>query len=113
VRCPPTFAAVAEDYIRLHVRRNVKTAKNRREVEARIRDQLIARWGDRPIAEIRKRDVVRMVDAIVKAGGDDPKPGSRRRAGGPNGARHALSTARALFNWAVERDRYGLAGRRA
>jgi integrase len=51
-----------------------------------------------------------MVDAIIKAGGDDPKPGSRRRAGGPNGARHELSTARALFNWAVERDTYGLAG---
>jgi hypothetical protein len=105
----PTFTAVAEDYIRRHVKRNLKTAKDRREVEARIRRELVGRWGDRPIAEIRNRDVVRMVDEIIDAGGD-PKPGSRLRSGGPNAARHALSTARALFAWAVERDTYGITG---
>jgi integrase len=105
----PTFAEVAQDYIELHVRRERKTEKDRREVAARIRRELVGRWGDRPISEIKNRDVVRMCDQLIKAGGD-PKPGSRRRFGGPNAARHALSTARALFNWAVERDAYGLAG---
>jgi hypothetical protein len=102
-----TFGEVAEDYIRWHVP-TLKTEKDRREVEARVRDRMIKRWSDRPIAEIRNRDVVRMAREVIAAGGNDPEPGTRRRAGGPNTARHALATARHLFNWAVEQDAYAI-----
>jgi integrase len=105
----PTFATVAEDYIRYHVP-TLKTAKDQREVEARVRRELVGRWGDRPIAEVRNRDVVRMCRELIAAGGDDPEPGSRRQAGGPSAARHARATASHLFRWAIEQDEYGLIG---
>ena len=105
-----SFAAVADDYIRLHVPMKRKTDKDRREVTKQV-ELLKSRWGDRPIAEVRNRDVVLMIRDVIRAGADGPEPGHRRRkSGGPNAARHLLSTARALFNWAVEQDLYGITG---
>jgi integrase len=99
----PTFRDVAAEYVKRHVRRELRSPKDRKEVEDRIERELVSRWGHRPISDIRRTDITGMVDEIIDAGGADPAPGRRRRRGGPNAARHALSTARALFNWAVER----------
>jgi hypothetical protein len=106
----PSFEEVAEDYIKLWVEVERKTEKDRREVAARIRRELGARWRGRPAREIRNRDAVLMVREIIRSGGGKAAPGSRRKAGGMNAARHALSDARALFNWAVEQDLYGITG---
>ena len=55
----PTFPAVAEDYIRLQVRRSVKTAKDRREVGARGSQ-------DKTVALVRASGFVRAVEHPVR-----------------------------------------------
>jgi integrase len=94
------FSAVAEEYIKRRVSQR-KSAKDREEVEKRIRRELIGRWGDRPIAEITQRDMTKIRDEIIDLGGER-EPGRRRKVGGEFAARHALADAKALFNWAIE-----------
>jgi integrase len=94
-----TFGAVAEDFIRRHA----MTKRSGHMVAGIIRRELIPVWGERPIAEITRRDVIKLVESILDRGGEKPA-GSRRKSGGPYAARHALSAARKLFNWAVGRD---------
>src|SRR5262249_51165583 len=100
------FAVVADEYIKRRVPQR-KSAKDRKEVENRIRRELVGRWRDRPITEITRRDVIQMVEEIIDCGGPS-KPGRRRKKGGPFAARHALADARNLFDWAINRDVYGL-----
>jgi integrase len=95
-----TFAVVAENFIRRHA----MTKRSGRMVSGIIRRELIPAWGDRPIAEITRRDVIARIEAIIDNGGERPAPGTRRREGGPYAARHTLSAARKLFNWTVGRD---------
>jgi integrase len=95
-----TFAAVAEDFIRRHA----MTKRSGRMVAGIIRRELIPAWGERPIAEITRRDVIARIEAIIDRGRERPAAGTRRRAGGPYAARHALSATRKIFNWSVGRD---------
>jgi integrase len=85
-----TFAAVAEDFVERHV----KGQRKERDTEREIRKELIAHWGERPIASITREDVVALVDAIA------------RRA--PYLAHNVLGHVRSLFNWAINRGTYGL-----
>jgi integrase len=86
-----TFAAVAEDFIQLHVQAQRRGKDSARE----IRKELIDSLGDRPIASIAREDVVLLIDAIA-----------RRPA--PYLAHVVLGHARSLFNWAINRGTYGL-----
>jgi integrase len=95
-----TLGAVAE----LYIRRHVSQLRSGREMASIIRRELIAPWGDRPIGEISRRDLIEIVEAIIDRGGGEAGPGHRRRDGGPAAARKALAAARGLFNWACERD---------
>ena len=58
------FRNVGEDYIK----RRVSTQRRARATERVIRNVLIAHWGDKPIAEISRRDVVRLVEHIDGTG---------------------------------------------
>jgi integrase len=82
-----TFRAVAEDFINRHVAR----ARTARSIELRLRRELIARWGDRPIAAIARRDVIGMIEEIV----DDGRPAA---------AHATLAYTKRLFGWAIARD---------
>jgi integrase len=86
-----SFSAVAEEFIRRHVA-GKRTAGA---IELRVRRELIARWGERPITEIARADVVHMVDEIVDRG--------HREA-----ARQTFVYARRLFRWAIGRGIYGI-----
>jgi integrase len=86
-----TVAAVAEDFIRRHVAR----ARTAHTIELLIRRELIARWGDRPITDITRRDAVTMVEEIVDRGH-------------PEAARRALTYTKRLFDWAITRGIHGL-----
>jgi integrase len=59
-----SFAAIAGDFIKKHVQR----LKSGREVEAAIRRELISKWGDRPVTEITRRDVVELVGTFADKG---------------------------------------------
>jgi integrase len=81
-----TFAAVAENFISRHVT-SKRTARN---IEALIRRELIPRWGEQPIADITRADVIALMDEIVDRGH-------------PEAARQVFAYVRRLFGWAVPR----------
>jgi integrase len=100
-----TFAKLAEDYIREHVR---PTRKDAREVEAVIRKELIPIWGNRAIADISRREAAALIKTIKLRGGER-KPGQKKRkSGGPSGARHAFAAGSHMFNWAIGQEAYGI-----
>ena len=68
-------------------------AGNRRlaEVQRILDHDILPVWGDRPIAELRKRDVIELIDGIADRGS-------------PVMANRTLATVRRLFNWAAGRD---------
>jgi integrase len=86
-----TFGAVAEDYLAKHLAKNAVATTY---VEARriLEKDALPRWHDRPIASITRRDVLELIDAI----------GAR---GAEIGANRMLARLRALWNWAIEKDR--------
>jgi hypothetical protein len=59
-----TFALVFEEYLVAHLKKLRKAA----DIEREMRKDLLSRWKDKPIAEISRRDVIRMVDAVAKRG---------------------------------------------
>lgn len=85
------FSAVAEAYLL----RKVAKQRQHRFVERITRNILIKEWGDRPINAITKRDVVVLVESIA----DRPAPVY---------AFATFGVVRRLFNWAVDRDLYGI-----
>jgi integrase len=82
--------AVAEDFIQRHI------AKKRTAVVVSqlIRREIVARWGRRPICEIARGDIVRMIEQIADKS--------------PSAARQAWIYVNRLFGWALNRDMYGL-----
>jgi integrase len=82
-----SFATVAETYIE-HIKR--AGYRSARDVELCLEREFTSRWGKRPIREIERRDVIEVLDAIVK-----------RDA--PYAAHNALAHLRSMFNWACER----------
>ena len=90
-----TFAGVAEDFIKLHVNAKGEDRLRRaKEYEALVRRELIDRWGKRPVTSIDRRDVMEMLDDI--------------KSRSTYAAHHTFAAARKLFNWAIDRDTYGL-----
>jgi integrase len=86
-----SFAVVAEEFIVRHVRK----LRSGHDVEATIRRELIPRWGERPITDIVRRDVIALLEGIADTG----------RA---HTAHHVHAYLSKLFNWAIGRDLYGL-----
>lgn len=86
-----TFGAVAEDYIKRHVKDHRRAEDTTRE----IRRELIPHWGDRPIASITRKDLVELIEDIVDRGS-------------PYTAHIVLGHIKALFNWAIDRGTYDL-----
>jgi integrase len=98
-----TFRVVAETFIKAHLPR-LRTC---RPVEALIWRELIPALGEKQIGEIRRRDVIEVIEAIVARG--IPEEGHRRvKSGGEYAARHALAALRKLLSWALARDVDGL-----
>jgi len=86
-----TFASVAEDFIKDHL----PELRRAGAAERLIRRELIPSLGDKPITEIKRADITGLVNT-VKA----------RKT--PYAAHHVLASVRKMFNWALERDEYGL-----
>ena len=86
-----TFAAVAEEFIKRHL----QSQRRARVSEREIRSELIKRWGQRPVVDITRREVVELVNVILDRG-------ARRQA------HNILGHARVIFNWAINQEIYGL-----
>lgn len=88
-----SFKAMAAEVLEARAHRTrERTAKDRARTVAR---ELIPGWGDRDAASIRRREVVHLVEAIV-------------RRGAPVGANRVLSLIRLIFNDGIRRGWPGL-----
>lgn len=83
------FATAADAFITNHVK-NLRSATI---VTSIIRNKLIHAWASRPISEISRSDVVKLV---------------RDSMGEPYAARQLLTYTKQLFAWAKHQDCYGL-----
>lgn len=61
-----TFAALTEEFLRRPAATKQRTAV---QIEKNIRRHLLPRWGDRVAAEIKRADVIAMIEAIDAASG--------------------------------------------
>jgi integrase len=78
-----------------------------------FRNVFIALWGERPITSISRRDVLALIESIRDQGtlatmAAYGKGGKADKKGAPARARNLLAHLKAFFNWAIERDTYGL-----
>lgn len=110
-----TFAVVVDDFIKHHVSRRLRNA---RAAEALIRREFLgqdrkqhkeengkvveewmagrdAKWREKPITSIQRRDAITLLEDIV-----------HNRSLSPARKVHAAGSK--LFNWAIQRDQYGL-----
>ncbi|MCJ2117655.1 integrase arm-type DNA-binding domain-containing protein [Methylobacterium sp. J-001] len=85
-----TVRVIAAEYVERHLKPNSKP-RYAAEAEALLRNHVVARWGDRRIGEITRKDAIALTDALTDAGMGV-------------GANRVFSAARALFNWALERE---------
>jgi integrase len=86
-----TFGAVARDYLDRHHRKNSREStflEAKRDIERNV----LPKWHSRPIASISRRDVLDLIEGIIGRGAEVQ-------------ANRTLARLRALFNWAIEKDR--------
>jgi integrase len=111
-----TFAAVAEDYLRLQVwGPDPEKPRQRRaiQVDRDFRRVFMAMWGERPITGISHGDILSLIEGVRdhgtaatlaaygKGAKADKKPA-------PAQARNLLAELKTFFAWAIERRTYGL-----
>jgi integrase len=63
-----------------------------------VKGGLVAKWGARKVGDIRRGDIIMLIDDIATRG-----RGTRGR-GAPMMANRMLAQLRKLFNWAIDRD---------
>jgi integrase len=85
-----SFASVAEQFIA----RYVKSKRTAKTITQLVRRKLVSRWGDKPITDIGRADVIAMIEEIAEDS--------------PTAAHQALAYARLLFDWSIERGTYGI-----
>ncbi|MGE3702264.1 MAG: tyrosine-type recombinase/integrase, partial [Hyphomicrobiaceae bacterium] len=83
------FGDAVEYFIRNHCTQHNRIS-TRRETERILRVRFVNRWGNRPLREIAKSDVIEIIDEVIAKGA-------------PSAANHALATARVFFNWCADR----------
>ena len=83
-----TVSAIVTDFIERHAK---KTTRSWAETERIFNVYVLPRWRDRPLTEISRRDVVKLLDGIEDGNG-------------PVMADRVLAAVRKMFNWAAARD---------
>ncbi|MDB5444729.1 MAG: integrase family protein [Phenylobacterium sp.] len=81
---------VAADFLRRYVKPRAKPSYYR-SVDYILTKDVLPAWGERRIQDLRRRDVLDLLDAVVERGAATQ-------------ANRVLATARKLLNWAVQRD---------
>jgi integrase len=84
------FSLVAETFIK----RYLATKRTAGPITQLVRREFVARWGDKPITDIGRAEIIAMVEEIAE--------------GSPSAAHQALIYCRLLFDWAIERGTYGV-----
>jgi integrase len=84
------FETVTADFVARYVRPNNR-ASSAKETERLLRTKVLPAWRGRKIGDIRRRDIIELLDDIAEAGA-------------PFSANRTLAAVRRLFNWCIERD---------
>lgn len=86
------LAPSVDDLVKDYVKRYAKVFKRRWEDDERmLNKELVSRHGNRKAADIKKADILRMLEEIIERGS-------------PATANQCLKIVRKMFNWAVEKD---------
>src|SRR5262245_22843880 len=85
-----TFNKLVSDYLERYAHKNTGPGTFK-ETKRVLESEDLAAWRNRPISEISRRDVIEVIDRIAKRAAVQ--------------ANRTLARLRALFNWAVEKDR--------
>lgn len=85
---PLTFAVVAEQFMKQHVRRNALRSGD--EIDRLMKKDVLPVWREREFVSIRRGDVARLLDGI--------------EARAPVHADHVLAILSKLFNWYMARE---------
>jgi integrase len=88
-----TFAALAEEFLRRPAAGKLRTAAA---IEKAVRKHLLPRWGTRAAAEIKRVDVINLIEEID-------------RASGPYMAAKSLAFASSIYRFAITRELGGIA----
>ena len=86
-----TFESLVQDYLERHVRKNSATVTYQ-EAKRDLEYNVLPKWRNRPIASISRHDAIDLIDGLVERGVEIQ-------------ANRTLARLRALFNWAIEKDR--------
>jgi integrase len=86
-----TFEVLVQGYLERHVRKNSAPATYQ-EAKRDLEYNVLPKWRNRPIASISRRDAIDLIDGLVERGVEIQ-------------ANRTLARLRALFNWAIEKDR--------
>ncbi len=81
-----TVGAAMEEYLARHV----ASQRRGRVTEREIRGDVLSRWGHKPLTDITKHDVIKLVDAVKDRGAFYQ-------------AHIVLSHVKTFFNWCIER----------
>jgi len=84
----PTVKQLAEEYLTKHARPKKRSWKTD---ERLLKKEVLPTWGDLKVTEIRKRDVILLLEGVVERGA-------------PATSNVLLMVTRKMFNFAVERD---------
>ena len=84
----PFVADFVDEYINRHAKEHNRGWK---EIERALKAEIVSRWGRRKITDIRRRDLVVVLDEIIERGA-------------PVMANRVLAYTRKLFSYAVKRD---------
>ena len=82
-----TFAAVADEFVERYAKQHNRSW---RETERILQRYVVPAWGSRPIGDLTRQDVIKLLDGFVDRGA-------------PVMAKQTHSTIRKMFNWAVNR----------
>ena len=82
---------LVETAVEQFIRRHIKTLKSAREAERLLRREIIAPWKGKRLSDITRRDVHKLLDAIL----DRPAPTLANRV---------RTHLKRFFGWALERD---------
>jgi integrase len=85
------FEALVQDYLERHVRKNCAPATYK-EAKRDLECNVLPEWRGRSIASVSRRDAISLIDGLVERGVEIQ-------------ANRTLARVRALFNWAIEKDR--------
>jgi integrase len=86
-----TFGALAYDYLDRYLSKN-SAASTFQEAKRDLEHDALPKWRSRPLESITRRDITDLIDGIVERGAEIQ-------------ANRTFARLRALFNWAIEKDR--------